>query len=141
MHAPDTQEFTYETSESFELHTNAQDAVFYIAMDWTGGPAGIPVINIENRRPYEYEGTDIYVEDSESYDKIDAMVQEKSQYSSYVKVSANVTLVPDASGDVMLPPEGDSDEPAFESSGYAALYINELYDVLAVDKFGRKPSE
>lgn len=139
MHAPES-DLTYDTKEQFELNLEPQDAVFYVSFGWDGGPAGAPVLNLESGRPVEYEGTDIYLDD-ESYEKVDQWIQAQTEPlgSLTFKVSANVTLLPDASGDIMLPPETDDGEPVFESRGYVALQINELHGVLPVDNFGRKP--
>ncbi|MBT6068783.1 hypothetical protein HOG48_03435, partial [Candidatus Peregrinibacteria bacterium] len=116
-----------------------QDAVFYVALEWTGGPAGAPVLNLETDRPLEFKGGDIYLND-EAYDTVDAMVLEKGETSSStIKIAANITIQPEKTGEILLPPIGGDGFPEFEHRDYTAVQINELYDVLAVNQWGDKP--
>lgn len=133
---------TYETPEQFELTTEPQDAVFHVGLGWTGGPAGAPILNLETGRPYKYktEG-EIYLDDT-SLELAEVKYQEKREKGTswgYMKVSANIQLVPGASGTTSTPPLNDGDAPI--SKGYTALHINKLYDVLPVDMYGDKPVE
>lgn len=132
-------ELTYETPQQLELATGAQDAVFYVTFGWVGGPAGAPVIDLESGRPIEMNGDDVYLDDA-AYTTTEKLMETKNELeSNIVKVSANVDLLPDTTGEIMLPPSEDDGAPIIESRGYTALRINEIYDVLAVDKWGRKP--
>ncbi len=131
---------TYETPETLEMNTEAQDAVFHVSFGWTGGPAGAPVLDLESGRPIKFNGSDIYLDDYDAYDMVDEMVLEKGETaSSYIKIAANITLIPDSEGSEMLPPEEDGGDPIFQPSGYTAVKINKLYDVLAVNQWGEKP--
>jgi hypothetical protein len=126
---------TYETPEQIEMTESPQDAVFYVALEWTGGPAGAPVLNLETGQPMEFEENDIYI-NSEGYDKIKESTKEQEFLPNHLKISANITLNPDASGTIALPPGPDGEIP---TKDYTAVQINELYDVLAVNQWGDKP--
>lgn len=130
---------TYETPEQFGLKTEPQDAVFYVSFVWVGGPPGYPVIDLKTQRPREFKGEQVYI-DYKGADEIEKTFRGAESYPEIVKVSANIDLTPGAMTSVMLPPEPDG---GFREDiyGYTSAKINKLYDVLPVDKFGRKPKE
>ena len=125
---------TYTTPERFELTTESQDAVFYVAFGWTGGPAGSPVINLKTGRPRELNGQDIYI-DSDGAENIKVMAKEKGVYSNIVKVSAKIQLSEGASGSVAIPPGPDGELP---KRSYVEAEIIELYGTLPSDRFGNE---
>lgn len=130
---------TYDTPEKFELTTTAQDAVFYVSFGWVGGPAGYPVFDLKTQKPREFKGEWIYI-DYKGADEIEKTLRGAESYPEIVKVSANIELKPGKMDSVMLPPgpDGGFREDIY---GYTSAKINKLYNVLPVDKFGRKPKE
>lgn len=141
MQNQNTQELTYDTPEQFELTTKPQDAVFFVAFGWVGGPAGDPIIDMETKRPLEMEGKTIFLDD-DSWEELSKMAEEKNAFSTYMKVSANITLSTDASGNIILPPmEEDGGMPVVKSREYVSAHINQLNDVLPTDQWQRELKE
>lgn len=138
MQTPE-EKLTYDTPEKFELTTTAQDAVFYVTFGWVGGPPGYPVFDLKTQKPREFKGEEVHI-DYKSADKIERTFMGAQSYPEIVKVSANIELFPAQMGSAILPPgpDGGFQEDIYD---YTVVTINKLYDVLPVDKFGRKPKK
>lgn len=108
------------TEEKFLFTTEPQDAVFNIAIGWTGGMGSMPVLDIKTGRPKALNGSSIYFD--ESYrDKVRAKLPSCIVGEPNIVVSANITLTSRRDVNSSIP-----DAP--EETYYEAV-VNKLNDI------------
>lgn len=123
-----TDKLTFETPVKFELQTEPQDAVFYIAYGWTGGMGGYPVFDAPGSAIKTYNDLPIYFEDAKAPEVLTTGGM-KSCYvgSPVIKISANITLEEKSSVNFSIPPDENGNQPTEQ---YYQATLNKLHEVL-----------